>query len=76
VSDAIPADLIELQRAVYAAQHELHTYNGGDPDEQHRLRAAESEAVLALYRHPGRARVGWRELMDAARREDDDTSNT
>lgn len=73
MSDAspIPADLIQLQRDVYAAQHALHAYTGDDPDEQHRLRAAESEAVLALYRHPERANVGWRELMDAARRDDD-----
>ncbi len=70
VSDAIPADLIQLQRAVLAAQHALFGYTGSDPDEHHRLRTAESEAVLALYRHPARASVHWRDLLEAARADD------
>lgn len=75
VPDAIPDDLIALQRAVYAAQHALHAYDGDDRDQHHRLRAAESQAVLALYRHPARASVNWRELMDAARADDEASSD-
>lgn len=65
----IPEELVALQRAVYAAQDALGE-PGIDDSERARRRDAEHEAVLALYRHPAKAGVHWRALMDAARAQD------
>ena len=64
---AIPADLIELKRAVLRAQDALRH---ATDDDREQLRAAEREAVLALYRHPDKARVHWWDLLQAARASD------
>ena len=70
MSDApIPPDLIALKRAVLAAQDALRH---ADDDNREQLRREEREAVLALYRHPDKARVHWRRLLEAARTEDEE----
>lgn len=68
MSDAIPADLIELKRAVLRAQDALRR---ATDDDREQLRAAEREAVLALYRHPAKASVHWWRLLEAARADSD-----
>ena len=67
----LPADLIQLQRAVFAAQDALRDYTGDDPDERQRLRQTETDAVLALNRHPHYLLIrydgrDWRDLWEAA----------
>ena len=72
----LPEDLVQLQRAVFAAQDALRDYGAGpddDSDERDRLRQAERDAVLALYRHPGHLAVrqgdgDWQDLWVAAGR--------
>ncbi|HSA48798.1 MAG TPA: hypothetical protein VLH10_01620 [Yinghuangia sp.] len=64
----IPADLIELQRVVYAAQRA--TRAATDEADRERRREAEREAVLALHRHPAHRDVPWQALRDAALAED------
>jgi hypothetical protein len=69
----LPEDLVDLQRAVFAAQEALRAYDGDDPQQREALRQAEREAVLALNRHPGylAARQGggdWQDLWEAAGR--------
>ena len=67
----LPADLIDLQRKVFAAQDNLRAYDGDDPDERQRHRDAERAAVLELHRHPGHAEArkvgGGEALREAAR---------
>lgn len=64
---AIPADLIELKRAVLRAQEALRH---ATDDNRDALRQAEHAAVMALYRHPAKASVHWWDLLQAARAED------
>ena len=68
VSDApIPPDLVALKRAVLRAQDALRH---ATDETREALRREEREAVLALYRHPDKARVHWRRLLEAARADD------
>lgn len=67
----LPEGLVQLQRAVFAAQDALRAYDGDDPDELQRYRDAERAAVLALHRHPGHAearKVGNGEVLREATR--------
>jgi hypothetical protein len=62
----LPADLIQLQAAVFAAQDALKAYDGDNPDQREALRQAERAAVLALHRHPDYQPAQWQELRKAA----------
>lgn len=59
----VPADLVALQRAVYAARAATRT---ATDDDRHERRQAELDAVLALHRHPAYGSVPWQELRNAA----------
>lgn len=69
---SIPPDLIALKRAVLAAQEALRH---ATDDDRATLRQQEHDAVMALYRHPAKARVHWWDLLQAARGDDSDRSD-
>jgi hypothetical protein len=62
----LPADLVQLQAAVFAAQDDFKAYNGDDQRRREALRQTEREAVLALHRHPDYQSGQWQALRKAA----------